>query len=73
MSFLAWARSYLYQRPPSPSWSMGTDHSLRAAGTGGFSAPTPSYTASMMPGRLMASDMARRTLMSLKGGLSVRM
>ena len=52
---------------------MGTDHSLRAAGTGGFSAPTPSYTASMMPGRLMASDMARRTLMSLKGGLSVRM
>src|SRR6266508_1673439 len=28
MSFLAWVRSYLYQRAPSPSWFIGTDHSL---------------------------------------------
>jgi hypothetical protein len=32
----------------------------------------PSYTESMMRGRLTASDMARRTRTSLNGGLSVR-
>ena len=51
---------------------MGIDHSLRAAGTGGLSTPTPSKTASMMPLRSMASDMAWRTRTSLKGFWSVR-
>ena len=71
-SFRAAAGSYLKYWAPSPSWSAGTDHSLSAAGTAGFRTPTPSATASMMPLRSMARDMARRTRTSLNGGLSLR-
>ena len=52
---------------------MGMAQSLSAAGTGGLRTPTPSKVASIMPLRLMASDIARRTRTSLNGALSVRM
>src|SRR5262249_13241803 len=64
--------SYWYQRAPSPSCAIGIDHSLSAAGTAGFGVPPPSATASRIPWRSMASDMARRTRTSLKGARSVR-
>ena len=52
---------------------MGSAHSESAAGTGPLIAPWPSSTASIMPLRSMASEMACRTRTSLNGGLSVRM
>src|SRR6266849_3140751 len=52
------AGSCLKYLAPSPSCAMGSDHSFSAAGTAGLKMPTPSWVASMMPWRSMASEIA---------------
>ena len=58
--------------PSGPSWSIGIDHSAAAAGTTGFGVQCPRENAfdSNISAWLLARESARRTRMSLKGGLS---